>query len=173
MNVYDSIRIGDLLKPFGYKTTEAIEDADMIVLNTCHIREKATARVYSKLGRIRDLKEELGKEIIIVVAGCVGQAEGQEIFKRAPWVDVVVGPQSYQNLPELLAKLSRENKHVWDLDFAEESKFDNLPESLKSQGPTAFLSIQEGCDKFCKFCCVPYTRGAEFSRSAKEACCFS
>jgi tRNA-2-methylthio-N6-dimethylallyladenosine synthase len=168
MNVYDSIRIGDLLKPFGYKTTEAIEDADMIVLNTCHIREKATARVYSKLGRIRDLKEELGKEIIIVVAGCVGQAEGQEIFKRAPWVDVVVGPQSYQNLPELLAKLSRENKHVWDLDFAEESKFDNLPESLKSQGPTAFLSIQEGCDKFCKFCCVPYTRGAEFSRSVEQ-----
>lgn len=168
MNAYDSIRIGDLLKPFGYKTTEVIEDADMIVLNTCHIREKATDKVYSKLGRIRDLKKKLGKEIITVVAGCVGQAEGKEIFKRAPWVDVVVGPQSYQNLPELLAKLSRENKHVWDLDFAEESKFDNLPESLKPQGPSAFLSIQEGCDKFCKFCCVPYTRGAEFSRPVEQ-----
>ncbi len=168
MNAYDSIRIGDLLKPFGYKTTETIEDADIIVLNTCHIREKATSKVYSKLGRIRDLKEKLGKEITTVVAGCVGQAEGREIFKRAPWVDVVVGPQSYQNLPELLAKLSRENKHVWDLDFAQESKFDNLPEYSKAQGPTAFLSIQEGCDKFCKFCCVPYTRGAEFSRPVEK-----
>jgi len=168
MNTYDSIRIGDLLKPFGYKTTEVIEDADMIVLNTCHIREKATEKVYSKLGRIRDMKQQLGKDIIIVVAGCVGQAEGEEIFKRAPWVNIVVGPQSYQNLPELLAKLARDNKHVWDLDFAEESKFDNLPESLRPQGPSAFLSIQEGCDKFCKFCCVPYTRGAEFSRPMEQ-----
>jgi len=168
MNAYDSMKIGDLLKPFGYATTEVIEDADMVILNTCHIREKATEKVYSRLGRIRDLKQKLGKEMIIVVAGCVGQAEGEEIFKRAPWVSIVVGPQSYHNLPELLAKLARNNKHVWDLNFAEDKKFDALPESLKSQGASAFLSIQEGCDKFCKFCCVPYTRGAEFSRPVEQ-----
>jgi tRNA-2-methylthio-N6-dimethylallyladenosine synthase len=162
------MKIGDLLKPFGYATTEVIEDADMVILNTCHIREKATEKVYSRLGRIRDLKQKLGKEMIIVVAGCVGQAEGEEIFKRAPWVSIVVGPQSYHNLPELLAKLARNNKHVWDLNFAEDKKFDALPESLKSQGASAFLSIQEGCDKFCKFCCVPYTRGAEFSRPVEQ-----
>jgi len=164
MNTYDSMRIADLLKPFGYQSTSVIEDADMVVLNTCHIREKATEKVYSRLGRIRDMKQKLGKDLIIVVAGCVGQAEGEEIFRRAPWVNIVVGPQSYQNLPELLSKLARENKHVWDLEFAEEGKFDNLPEHLTKQGFSAFLSIQEGCDKFCKFCCVPYTRGAEFSR---------
>jgi tRNA-2-methylthio-N6-dimethylallyladenosine synthase len=168
MNVYDSIKIGDLLKPFGYQLTESMETADMIVLNTCHIREKATEKVYSELGQIRKFKEKLSKDIIIVVAGCVGQAEGKEIFKRAPWVSIVVGPQSYQTLPELLALLARKKKHVLNLDFAKESKFDDLPKSLVSQGPSAFLSIQEGCDKFCRFCCVPYTRGAEFSRSVEQ-----
>jgi tRNA-2-methylthio-N6-dimethylallyladenosine synthase len=169
MNVYDSMRIQDLLKPFGYNSTDVIEDSDMVILNTCHIREKATEKVYSKLGRIRDMKRKLGKELIIVVAGCVGQAEGEEIFKRAPWVNIVVGPQSYQNLPELLSKMVREGKnHVWDLDFAEEKKFDHLPETMQPQGYSAFLSIQEGCDKFCKFCCVPYTRGAEFSRPLEQ-----
>ncbi len=168
MNAYDSIRIGDLLKPFGYETTEVIEESDMVVLNTCHIREKATEKVYSRLGRIRDMKRKLGKDLIIVVAGCVGQAEGEEIFKRAPWVNIVVGPQSYHNLPELLAKLARNNKHVWDLNFEEDKKFDVLSETLKPQGVSAFLSIQEGCDKFCKFCCVPYTRGAEFSRPVAQ-----
>jgi len=169
MNVYDSMRIQDLLKPFGYDTTEFIEESDMVVLNTCHIREKATEKVYSRLGRIRDMKRKLGKDLIIVVAGCVGQAEGEEIFKRAPWVNIVVGPQSYHTLPELMAKMVREGKkHVWDLDFAEEKKFDNLPETMQSQGYSAFLSIQEGCDKFCKFCCVPYTRGAEFSRPLEQ-----
>ena len=168
MNVYDSIKIGDLLKPFGYQVTKSIEVADMVILNTCHIREKATEKVYSELGQIRKLKEKLSKEITIVVAGCVGQAEGKEIFKRAPWVNIVVGPQSYQTLPELLTKLARQEKHVLNLDFTKESKFDDLPESLVSQGPSAFLSIQEGCDKFCRFCCVPYTRGAEFSRPVEK-----
>jgi len=169
MNVYDSIRIQDLLKPFGYQSTDVIEESDMVVLNTCHIREKATEKVYSRLGRIRDMKRKLGKDLIIVVAGCVGQAEGEEIFKRAPWVNIVVGPQSYHTLPELMAKMVREGKkHVWDLEFVEEKKFDNLPEAIQAQGYSAFLSIQEGCDKFCKFCCVPYTRGSEFSRSLEQ-----
>lgn len=168
MNIYDSIRIGDVLTPFGFKIAEEIDDADMVVLNTCHIREKAAEKVYSELGRIRDLKnkrkEETGKDMIIAVAGCVGQAEGEEIFKRSPWVDIVVGPQSYHTLPELMAKIMRDGKHAIELSFIEEKKFDLLPETMNSQGYSAFVSIQEGCDKFCKFCVVPYTRGAEFSR---------
>lgn len=172
MNVYDSIRIGDVLKPFGYKVTEEIADADMVVLNTCHIREKAAEKVYSELGRIRDLKNERkelsGKDMIIVVGGCVGQAEGEEIFKRSPWVDIVVGPQSYHSLPELMAQIMREKKHAIELSFIEEKKFDLLPEKLGDQGYSAFVSIQEGCDKFCKFCVVPYTRGAEFSRPVEQ-----
>ncbi|MEQ9115273.1 MAG: tRNA (N6-isopentenyl adenosine(37)-C2)-methylthiotransferase MiaB [Rickettsiales bacterium] len=168
MNVYDSVRMGDLLKPFGYSVTSDIENANMVILNTCHIREKATEKVYSELGRIKKIKDRSPDEMLVIVAGCVGQAEGKEIFNRSPWVDIVVGPQSYQNLPELMAKLSRENKHVIDLNFVDEEKFDSLPESSKSQGASAFLSIQEGCDKFCKFCCVPYTRGAEFSRPLEK-----
>jgi len=167
-NVYDSIKIGDLMKPFGYSLSDSMEDASMIVLNTCHVREKASEKLYSELGKIKKYTEKAKKEIIIVVAGCVAQAQGEEIFKRAPWVKVVVGPQSYHNLPELLAGLARENKHVWNLDFPLESKFDNLPESAEPQGPSAMVSIQEGCDKFCKFCCVPYTRGAEYSRPLEQ-----
>lgn len=173
MNVYDSIKMADLLKPFGYQMTNEPDDADMVVLNTCHIREKATEKVYSELGRIKKIKNTRKKnnqETVIVVAGCVGQAEGEEIFKRSPWVDVVVGPQSYQNLPELIAKLSREKKHVINLDFEEIEKFDKLEQEAltSSQNIAAFVAIQEGCDKFCKFCCVPYTRGAEFSRPLEQ-----
>ena len=168
MNVYDSIKIADLLKPFGYKSTDQVENADMVLLNTCHIREKATEKVYSELGKIKKIKDKLNSNMIVAVGGCVGQAEGDMIFKRAPWVNIVVGPQSYTALPELLAQLARNNKNVWNLDFVEDSKFDKLPESTETQGPAAFLSIQEGCDKFCKFCCVPYTRGAEFSRPVDQ-----
>lgn len=171
MNAYDSNKMVDLLSNFGYSTTAELNDADMIILNTCHIREKAAEKVYSELGRIRELKEERktqGKETLIVVAGCVSQAEGDEIFIRAPYVDIVVGPQTYHNLPELIAKVSRKHKYVLDLDFPSISKFDSLPESSIPQGLSAFLTIQEGCDKFCKFCCVPYTRGAEYSRPLNE-----
>ena len=171
MNAYDSNKMLDLLSSFGYSSTEKMDDADMVILNTCHIREKAAEKVYSELGRIRELKEArkvLGKEMLIVVAGCVSQAEGAEIFIRAPYVDIVVGPQTYHNLPELIVKASRKHKYILDLDFPSISKFDLLPESSIPQGLSAFLTIQEGCDKFCKFCCVPYTRGAEYSRSLSE-----
>lgn len=169
MNMYDSAKIGELLKPFGYQATDIPDNADMIVLNTCHIREKATEKVYSELGKLKKMASKNKKDdVIVAVAGCVAQAEGEGIFKRAPWVNIVVGPQSYQTLPEMLAKLARGNDKVWNLDFSEESKFDDLPESKESQGPAAFLTIQEGCDKFCRFCCVPYTRGAEFSRPLEQ-----
>ena len=171
MNVYDSNKMLDLLRAFGYSQTEILEEADLVILNTCHIREKAAERVYSELGRINELKTERklqGKQMLIVVAGCVSQAEGDEIFIRAPYVDVVVGPQTYQNLPELIAKVSRENNIALDLDFPIISKFDSLPETASLDGYSAFLTIQEGCDKFCKFCCVPYTRGAEYSRNLSE-----
>lgn len=171
MNVYDSNKMIDLLHAFGYRPTDEMDDADMIILNTCHIREKAAEKVYSELGRIRHLKEDRkkkGKEMLVTVAGCVSQAEGDEIFLRAPYVDIVVGPQTYHNLPELITKVSREKKYVLNLDFPSISKFDSLPETTQAQGLTAFLTIQEGCDKFCKFCCVPYTRGAEYSRSLSE-----
>lgn len=172
MNVYDSNKMLDLLKAFGYSNTEVLEEADLVILNTCHIREKAADKVYCELGKLRELKEEKkqqGIQMVIVVAGCVSQAEGDEIFVRAPYVDIVVGPQTYQNLPELLAKISREKKIALDLDFPVISKFDSLPESsVTIEGGSAFLTIQEGCDKFCKFCCVPYTRGAEYSRKLSE-----
>ncbi len=171
MNIYDSNKMVDLLNAFGYSLTQTLEDADMVILNTCHIREKAAEKVYSELGRIKTLKEERkieGKEMLITVAGCVSQAEGDEIFIRAPYVDIVVGPQTYHNLPELIAKVSREKNVALDLDFPVISKFDSLPESSINQGYSAFLTIQEGCDKFCRFCCVPYTRGAEYSRSLSE-----
>jgi tRNA-2-methylthio-N6-dimethylallyladenosine synthase len=172
MNVYDSVKMANLLSPFGYKLTHKMEESDMVILNTCHIREKATEKVYSELGKIRDYKKEKAKkgngELITVVAGCVAQAEGEEIMQRAKVVDIVVGPQSLQNLPELIAKLSRENKAQIDLNFSPISKFDNLPEELNNTSVSSFLTIQEGCDKFCKFCVVPYTRGAQYSRPIEE-----
>ncbi|WP_316353866.1 tRNA (N6-isopentenyl adenosine(37)-C2)-methylthiotransferase MiaB [Candidatus Trichorickettsia mobilis] len=172
MNVYDSIRMQDLLVPFGYQTTEDIEAADMVILNTCHIREKAAEKMYSELGRIKKLKDRKKKNgnnnIIIAVAGCVSQAEGDEIFVRAPYVDIVVGPQSYHTLPELLTKIARHEKNVIELDFILEEKFDKLPEQMSVQGASSIVSVQEGCDKFCTFCVVPYTRGAEFSRPVAQ-----
>jgi tRNA-2-methylthio-N6-dimethylallyladenosine synthase len=164
MNVYDSERMRDVLKPLGYVPVETPEAADLVVLNTCHIREKATEKVFSELGRLKELKEEGGGRLRIAVAGCVAQAEGEEILRRQPAVDMVVGPQSYHRLPEMIARLSRKTGDVLETDFAAEEKFDALPKTREVDGPCAFLSVQEGCDKFCTFCVVPYTRGAEFSR---------
>ena len=166
MNVYDSSRMKDILAPLGYKITTDIEDADLIVLNTCHIREKAAEKVFSELGRIKPLKTARANSqqpLLIAVAGCVAQAEGKALIQRAPFVDIVVGPQATHKLPELIALAHRSNNSVLNTEFPIESKFDYLPPP-KSDGPSAFLSIQEGCDKFCTFCVVPYTRGAEYSR---------
>jgi tRNA-2-methylthio-N6-dimethylallyladenosine synthase len=173
MNVYDSARMGDVLAPLGYRTTETADDADMVILNTCHIREKAAEKVYSDLGRIRPLKKERaenGGQMLIAVAGCVAQAEGAEIMARAPFVDIVLGPQTYHRLPELVARAARAepgSRGVLDTEFPLEPKFDHLP-APRADGPTAFLSIQEGCDKFCTFCVVPYTRGTEYSRPVAD-----
>ncbi len=164
MNVYDSERMRDVLKPLGYSPVDSPEAADLVVLNTCHIREKATEKVFSELGRLRELKQENGGVLRIAVAGCVAQAEGEEIMRREPAVDMVVGPQSYHRLPEMIARLSRKTGDVLETDFAAEEKFDALPKTREADGASAFLSVQEGCDKFCTFCVVPYTRGAEFSR---------
>jgi tRNA-2-methylthio-N6-dimethylallyladenosine synthase len=167
MNVYDSARMADVLAPHGYVPVETPDDADMVILNTCHIREKAAEKVYSELGRIRrirDRRRNLGSDMVIAVAGCVAQAEGAEMRRRAPFVDVVFGPQTYHRLPEMVAQVARETKMaggVIDTDFPAEDKFDLLPEEAAPQGPAAFLTVQEGCDKFCTFCVVPYTRGAE------------
>jgi tRNA-2-methylthio-N6-dimethylallyladenosine synthase len=169
MNVYDSARMADVLAPLGYAQTEAADDADMILINTCHIREKAAEKLFSDLGRLRLLKNDKAKDggqLVIGVAGCVAQAEGEEILARAPFVDLVLGPQTYHRLPEMIAKLARGNGPVLDTEFPPEPKFDYLPESTAPQAVSAFLSVQEGCDKFCTFCVVPYTRGAEFSRPA-------
>ncbi|HYF08469.1 MAG TPA: tRNA (N6-isopentenyl adenosine(37)-C2)-methylthiotransferase MiaB [Acetobacteraceae bacterium] len=169
MNVYDSARMADVLAPLGYAPTDRQEEADMVILNTCHIRERATEKVFSDLGRLRPVKqarEAEGKRTIIAVAGCVAQAEGAEITARAPWVDIVLGPQTYHRLPEMVARAARAAGAVIETDFPVEDKFDHLPEQARSQGPIAFLTVQEGCDKFCSFCVVPYTRGAEFSRPA-------
>ena len=159
MNVYDSERMAEALGAKGYVTTEVAEEADMVLLNTCHIREKAAEKVYSDLGRLRPLKQAK-PDLKIGVAGCVAQAEGEEILRRMPLVDLVVGPQSYHRLPEMVEAKGK----VIDTDFPEEDKFDHLPERKALRGPTAFLTVQEGCDKFCAFCVVPYTRGAEVSR---------
>ena len=173
MNFYDSERMTDLLKPHGYQLDDNEDDADLIVLNTCHIREKAVEKTYSELGRIRDKintrKEKTGKRSIVAVAGCVAQAQGKEIIKRSPWVDIIVGPQSYQNLPELIAKVDpiKKNKNI-DIDFPAIPKFDQLNTNIEERAPSAFLTIQEGCDKFCTFCVVPYTRGSEYSRPLKS-----
>lgn len=163
MNVYDSGRMSDAMGADGYQVTDTPEDADMILLNTCHIREKAAEKVYSELGRLKKFKQAR-PEVRIGVAGCVAQAEGQEIIRRQPVVDIVVGPQAYHRLPELTARADAGEK-VLDTDFPEENKFDHLPRGPKMKlAPSAFLTVQEGCDKFCAFCVVPYTRGAEESR---------
>lgn len=171
MNVYDSERMAGLLKPYGYEVAEDYQDAGMVILNTCHIREKAAEKVYGELGRLRQEKERLakkGQEMLIAVAGCVGQAEGEEIFKRAPYVDIVVGPQSYYSLPDLIGKVRRDKGYAINLEF-EDDKFDKLPGIDTSvQNGSACVSIQEGCDKFCTFCVVPYTRGAEYSRPVAD-----
>ena len=171
MNVYDSARMADVLAPLGYTEAPAPDGADMVILNTCHIREKAAEKVYSELGRIRALKQEKqagGGDMVIAVAGCVAQAEGAEIMRRAPYVDVVFGPQAYHRLPEMVARATRHQGDVLDTEFPVESKFDHLPEEMGARGVSAFLTVQEGCDKFCTFCVVPYTRGAEFSRPAAD-----
>ncbi len=174
MNVYDSGRMADVLAPLGYRLVDEPEAADMIILNTCHIREKAAEKVYSELGRLRHLKtgkERRGGRMIIAVAGCVAQAESKEILRRAPFVDMVFGPQAYHRLPEMVARLDRGSGAVLNTDFPPEPKFDHLPTDVSdagANGGAAFLTVQEGCDKFCTFCVVPYTRGAEYSRPAAD-----
>jgi tRNA-2-methylthio-N6-dimethylallyladenosine synthase len=164
MNVYDSERMADVLRPLGYGMTDSPIGADLVVLNTCHIREKAAEKVYSELGKLRELKEAGTGAHTIAVAGCVAQAEGAEIVRRQPAVDLVVGPQAYHQLPELIARAHRKSGITLSADFAAEDKFDALPTERSPTGVTAFLTVQEGCDKFCTFCVVPYTRGGEYSR---------
>jgi tRNA-2-methylthio-N6-dimethylallyladenosine synthase len=166
MNAYDSAKMADLLAPLGYARAEGPEGADMVILNTCHIRERAAEKVYSELGRLKVLKAQKAKDggrMVLAVAGCVAQAEGEEILARAPVVDLVVGPQSYHRLPEMIARVARQNGHALETDFPALEKFDSL-EPPQSSGVSAFLTVQEGCDKFCTFCVVPYTRGSEHSR---------
>jgi tRNA-2-methylthio-N6-dimethylallyladenosine synthase len=170
MNAYDSARMADVLAPLGYAAADRAESADLVILNTCHIREKATEKVFSEIGRLRAARRARraqGREMLIAVAGCVAQAEGEALMARAPEVDLVFGPQTYHELPGMIARaLEGRGRRVINTDFPVESKFDLLPEEAESQGVCAFLSVQEGCDKFCTFCVVPYTRGAEFSRPA-------
>ena len=174
MNVYDSRRMADTLAPQGYVETPAAEDADLVILNTCHIREKAAEKVYSELGRLRRMKDAAataGRDLVIAVAGCVAQAEGEEIIRRQPAVDLVFGPQNYHRLPQLLARAAREGKAV-DTEFPVDDKFGHLAApsraATQSRGVSAFVTVQEGCDKFCTFCVVPYTRGAELSRPVQK-----
>ncbi len=174
MNVYDSTRMTDALAPEGYAETKTIEEADLVILNTCHIREKAAEKVYSEIGRIRKIRDGRGedaKPMKIGVAGCVAQAEGEEIMRRAPIVDLVFGPQSYHRLPGLLKSVEA-GEQVVETEFPEEDKFKHLPAAktavTRARGYTAFLTVQEGCDKFCTFCVVPYTRGAEVSRPVSD-----
>jgi len=176
MNVYDSARMADVLAPLGYSPADTPDGADMVILNTCHIREKAEEKVFSDLGRLKPFKSaknDDGGDMIIAVAGCVAQAEGAEIMRRAPYVDIVLGPQTYHRLPEMVARAARavpgrdgKGRGILDTEFPAEAKFDFLPAESTAPGVSAFLSIQEGCDKFCTFCVVPYTRGAEYSRPA-------
>ncbi len=175
MNVYDSERMNDVLTSLGYDAVNGPESADLVILNTCHIREKAAEKVYSEIGRLRQLKEQRlgqGKRTIIAVAGCVAQAEGEEIVRRAPAVDLVFGPQTYHRLPQMIKSLESGEKKVIETDFPAEDKFDDLERknSVKrlTRGVSAFLTVQEGCDKFCAFCVVPFTRGAEFSRPVAQ-----
>lgn len=171
MNVYDSERMADVLRPLGYGVVDDPEGADLVVLNTCHIREKATEKVYSELGYIKQMKDrkaEAGGRMTIAVAGCVAQAEGKEIMHRQKAVDLVVGPQAYHQLPELIARAHRATGERLAADFAADEKFDALPAERHVTGVTAFLTVQEGCDKFCTFCVVPYTRGGEWSRPVND-----
>ena len=177
MNVYDSNRMANVLKPHGYAVSDTSDDADLVILNTCHIREKAAEKVYSEIGRLKQTKTAKaaeGKDMFIAVAGCVAQAEGAEMMKRAPAVDMVLGPQTYHRLPDMLkdAKAQRDagrsSSRVMDTEFPVDTKFDYLPEEADFDSPAQFLTIQEGCDKFCAFCVVPYTRGAEYSRSVAD-----
>ena len=174
MNVYDAQRMVDTLGREGFVETASADDADLVILNTCHIREKASEKVYSELGRLRVAREEAargGRDMKIAVAGCVAQAEGEEIIRRAPAVDLVVGPQSYHHLPELLARAARGEKAI-ETEFPAEDKFGFLPQpqpdAIRARGISAFVTVQEGCDKFCTFCVVPYTRGAEVSRPVEK-----
>ncbi|WP_256749321.1 tRNA (N6-isopentenyl adenosine(37)-C2)-methylthiotransferase MiaB [Mesorhizobium sp. Mes31] len=174
MNVYDSQRMTDALAADGYTATDTIGEADLVLLNTCHIREKAAEKVYSELGRIREMKAEragTGREMLVGVAGCVAQAEGAEIIRRSPAVDLVIGPQTYHRLPDVLARV-RGGEKIVETDYAIEDKFEHLPQPKRAEvikrGVTAFLTVQEGCDKFCTFCVVPYTRGSEVSRPVAQ-----
>ncbi len=170
MNAYDSAKMADLLAPLGYARTDTPEGADMVILNTCHIRERAAEKVYSELGRLKALKAEKARDggrMLLAVAGCVAQAEGEEIVARAPVVDMVVGPQSYHRLPEMIARTARAGGHALETDFPALEKFDSLMPPQAS-GVSAFLTVQEGCDKFCTFCVVPYTRGTEQSRPPQD-----
>ncbi len=167
MNVYDAARMADVLAPLGYSVVEQMDGADLVILNTCHIREKAAEKVYSELGRLRLEKEARtggAAPMTIAVGGCVAQAEGEEILRRAPYVDLVFGPQTYHRLPLMLRQQQSEGRAVVDTEFPADDKFDQLPDAGSVDGAAAFLTVQEGCDKFCTFCVVPYTRGAEFSR---------
>ena len=174
MNVYDSHRMADTLAPEGYVETATPEDADLVILNTCHIREKAAEKVYSELGRMRRSKEAAaarGPQVMIAVAGCVAQAEGEEIIRRAPAVDLVVGPQSYHRLPDLLARAARTangRRHRISGRGQVRRSGAAEPAATRARGVTAFVTVQEGCDKFCTFCVVPYTRGAEVSRPVEQ-----
>lgn len=171
MNVYDSERMMEALAKDGYAMTDAPGDADLVILNTCHIREKAAEKVYSDLGRLRQMKDArraAGKETVIAVAGCVAQAEGAEITARQPAVDLVVGPQSYHRLPALISRIGRGESHIVETEFDQDEKFKSLPERSPQRTPSAFLTVQEGCDKFCTFCVVPYTRGSEVSRPVAD-----
>jgi tRNA-2-methylthio-N6-dimethylallyladenosine synthase len=171
MNVYDSERMADALAPAGFTETDTLEDADLVILNTCHIREKAAEKVYSELGRIRLVREarrRRGSDCIIAVAGCVAQAEGEELVRRAPGVDIVVGPQSYHRLPDLLKRRAIGGGAVVETEFPAAEKFETLPAPKPRAPASAFLTVQEGCDKFCTFCVVPYTRGSEYSRPVAQ-----
>jgi len=171
MNVYDSERMADALAPAGFTETDTLEDADLVILNTCHIREKAAEKVYSELGRIRLVREarrRRGGDCIIAVAGCVAQAEGEELVRRAPAVDIVVGPQSYHRLPDLLKRRAASRTAVIETEFPAAEKFETLPAPKPRAPASAFLTVQEGCDKFCTFCVVPYTRGSEYSRPVAQ-----
>ncbi|MCQ2914567.1 MAG: tRNA (N6-isopentenyl adenosine(37)-C2)-methylthiotransferase MiaB [Alphaproteobacteria bacterium] len=171
MNVYDSGRMADIMRTLGYEETDDPNCADMIIFNTCHIREKASEKIFSELGKFKPLKQarqKEGKDLIIVVAGCVVQAQSEEFLNRAKFVDIAIGPQTYHRLPEMLNKLERKRKQrIIDVEFPAIAKFDTLPQA-KSRGVSSFLAIQEGCDRFCSYCVVPYTRGAEYSRSMED-----
>ena len=168
MNVYDSERMADVLAPIGYSAVDSHDEADLVILNTCHIREKAAEKVYSELGRIRQTKTKSKPDMTVAVAGCVAQAEGAEIMRRAPVVDMVLGPQSYHKLPEMIARIARGEGRQLETEFDTQEKFDQLPETREIKGFSTFVTIQEGCDKFCTFCVVPYTRGAEVSRPVDQ-----